>query len=122
MSLIDVDPAPLRGRVVKAATLHLKLAGRRSRCGGSRSAASGPSGSRGPARAMRGSRAAATFRHRRHPDLPGRATGPAGDLCHVILGNGGTGWGMADASPPDADGWQRIAVDPRSSWPRAAGL
>ena len=34
---------------------------------------------------------------------------PGGDLCHVILGNGGTTWGMADASPPDAG---RLAAHP----------
>ena len=40
----------------------------------------------------------------------------------MILGNGGTNWGMADASPPDADGWQRIAIDPAVVAARAAGL
>ena len=40
-----------------------------------------------------------TFRHRRHPDLAWSIGG--GDLCHVVLGNGGTTWRMADAGTPD---------------------
>ena len=62
----------------------------------------------------------ATFRHRRHPDLPWSIGG--GDLCHVVLGNGGTTWRMADASPPDRDGWQHVPVDPRVVAARVAGL
>ena len=62
----------------------------------------------------------ATFRHRRHPDLPWSIGG--GDLCHVILGNGGTTWRMADASPPDRDGWQQVPVDPQVVAARVAGL
>ena len=50
-----------------------------------------------------------TFRHRRHPDLPWSLSG--GDICHVVLGNGGTIWRMAEASQPDRDGWQQVPVD-----------
>ena len=118
MTLIDVDPAPLRGRVVAAAALHLKSAGdpplRRVTVGGIGAQWFEGSGS-GYAQQAGG----ATFRHRRHPDLPWSIARPGGDLCHVILGNGGTNWGMADATPPDADGWQSIADQPgRSGRPR----
>ena len=40
----------------------------------------------------------------------------------MILGNGGTLWRMADASPPDRDGWQHMPVDPRVVAARVAGL
>jgi Domain of unknown function (DUF4091) len=40
----------------------------------------------------------------------------------VILGNGGTSWGMADATPPDAQGWQSIAVNPAVVAARMVGL
>ena len=40
----------------------------------------------------------------------------------MILGNGGTNWGMADASPPDADGWQRDRGRPDVVAARVAGL
>ena len=62
----------------------------------------------------------ATFRHRRHPDLAWSIGG--GDICHVVLGNGGTTWRMADASPPDRDGWQHVPVDPRVVAARVAGI
>ena len=120
MTLIDVDPAPLRGRAI-AAALHLKSAGdpplRRVTVGGIGAQWFEGSGS-GYAQQAGG----ATFRHRRHPDLPWSIARPGGDLCHVILGNGGTNWGMADATPPDGDGWQSIPINPAVLAARAAGL
>ena len=41
-----------------------------------------------------------------------RLPGAAPDITAVILGNGGSIWRFADASDPDADGWQSIPVDP----------
>jgi hypothetical protein len=121
MSLIDVDPAPLRGHVVKSATLHVKLAGdeplRRVTVGGIGAPWFEGKGT-GYAREPGG----ATFRHRRYPDLHWSVSG--GDLCHVILGNGGTNWGMADATRPDSnsEGWQSIAISPAVVAARMAGL
>jgi hypothetical protein len=113
MTLIDVDPAPLRGRAI-AAALHLKSAGdsplRRVTVGGIGAQWFEGSGS-GYAQQAGG----ATFRHRRHPDLPWSIARPGGDFCHVILGNGGTSWEMADATPPDGDGWQSILINPAGS-------
>src|SRR5262249_10987788 len=93
MSLLDVDAAPLRGRAIRSATLHLQKAGEERLWrvtvggvgaewfeGGGSNYAVQPGG--------------ATFRHRRRPDLSWSTGG--GDLCHVILGNGGTTWRMAD--------------------------
>ena len=121
MALIDVDPAPLKGRVVKAATLHLKRAGetplRHVTVGGVGAEWFEGTGS-GYAKQPGG----ASFHHRRHPDLAWSIDRPGGDLCHVILGNGGTRWGMADATAPDPEGWQHISVDPNVVAARAAGL
>ena len=39
-----------------------------------------------------------------------------------MLGNGGTIWRMADASPPDTDAWQYVPVDPRIVACRLAGI
>ena len=61
----------------------------------------------------------ATFR-RRHPGLAWSIGG--GDLCQVILANGGTTWRMADATGPDRDGWQVVLVDPTILAARVAGL
>jgi hypothetical protein len=119
MSLIDIDPRPLVGRMIRAAVLHLKKAGdeRLERVTVSGVGAEWFEGTGSGYAVQAGG---ATFRHRRHPDLPWSIGG--GDLCNVILGNGGTLWAMADASPPDAQGWQHIPVDPRVVAARVAGL
>jgi Domain of unknown function (DUF4091) len=121
MTLIDVDPALLRGRVVAGAALHLKSSGdqplQRVSVGGIGAQWFEGSGS-GYARQAGG----ATFHHRRYPDLSWSIAGPGGDICHVILGNGGTNWGMADATPPDSDGWQSITINPAVLAARVAGL
>ena len=110
MTLLDIDPKPLLGRTIRAASLHLKKAGDEilKRVTVSTIGAEWYEGT-GTGYAIQPG--GATFRHRRHPDLPWSIAG--GDICHVILGNGGTSWHMADASSPDRDGWQHIPVDPR---------
>ncbi len=121
MTLIDVDPSPLRGRVITTATLHFKSTGdpplRRVTVGGI-----GAQWFEGTGLGYSQQAGGATFRHRRHPDLPWSISRPDGDICHVILGNGGTNWGMADATPPDSDGWQTIAIKPAVLAARSAGL
>jgi hypothetical protein len=119
MSLVDVDPSPLIGRTVRSAVLHLKRTGDEmlkrvtvSSVGAEWFEGTGSDYSVQPG--------GSTFHRRRHPDLPWSIAG--GDICHVVLGNGGTLWRMADASPPDSDGWQHIPVDPRVVAARVAGL
>lgn len=119
MSLVDFDPAPLKGRVVRRAILHIRLRGKeiaRRVTVGSFSAewVEGTSPSYEP---QQGS---STFNHRRHPDVPW--TWPGSDLTAVILGQGGSLWNMGDASAPDADGWQEIPIDPRMVAARVAEI
>jgi hypothetical protein len=118
MSLIDVDPAPLVGRVVRSATLHLRSAGeprlKRVTVG-----SIGADWFEGTATSYASQPGSSTFNHRRYPDVPW--TVPGSDLCSVILGLGGTSWRMADASVPDGRGWQRVAVDPAILAARVAG-
>ena len=97
MSLVDIDARPLVGRTIRSATLHLKKAGdeRLERVTVSSVGAEWFEGTGSGYSVQPGG---ATFRHRRHPDLPWSIGG--GDLCHVVLGNGGTLWRMADASRP----------------------
>ncbi len=119
ISLVDLDPAALRGRVVLGATLHLKKVAdpvlRRVTVGTiAGDWVEGTSPSYGP------EVGASTFRRRRHPDVPWAPGGR--DLSDVILGQGGTTWRMADASPPDAAGWQTVAVDPVVVAARVAGV
>ena len=118
-SLIDVDPAPLRGRAVRGATLHVHHADgpplRRVTVG-----TIGAEWVEGTAASYEPEAGSSTFRHRRHPDVPWTRDG--GDITRVILGNGGTTWRMADASAPDRDGWQAIPVDPAVVAARVAGV
>ncbi len=119
MSLLDIDTKPLAGLTIRSAVLHLKKAGDESlkRVTLSTVAAEWDEGT-GTGYAIQPG--GATFRRRRHPNLPWSVAG--GDICQVVLGSGGTIWRMADASPPDQDGWQQIPVDPRVIAARLAGI
>jgi hypothetical protein len=119
MSLLDIDPKPLLGRTIRSAVLHLKKAGDEvlKRMTVSSVGAEWYEGT-GTGYAIEPG--GVTFRHRRHPDLPWSVAG--GDICHVVLGNGGSVWRMADASPPDPDGWQEVPVHPRVIGARLAGI
>ncbi len=119
MTLLDVDAGPLRGRTIRSAALHLRLAGDQPLRRVTVSSV-GAEWSEGTGSGYAIQPGGATFRHRRHPDLAWSIAG--GDLCHVVLGNGGTIWRMADATPPDPEGWQRVPVDPHVVAARAAGL
>lgn len=119
MSLVDVDPAPLRGRVVVGATLHLRNAAepplRRVTVG-----TFGADWVEGTSPSYAPQAGSSTFRHKRHPDIPWAY--PGSDLCAVILGQGGTAWANADATAPDKDGWQTIRVEPSIVAARVAGV
>jgi lysophospholipase L1-like esterase len=119
MSLFDIDPQPLRGRVIEGATLHVRLAGDQPlrRVTVSTVAADWVEGTSSSYVPQKGS---SSFNHRRHPDVPW--TVPGSDLCSVILGQGNTLWRMADAFPPDDKGWQRVAVEPAVVAARVGGL
>jgi hypothetical protein len=118
-SVIDIDARSLKGRVVKSATLHLRSAGEprllRVTVG-----SFGADWVEGAASGYSSEPGSSTHNRRRHPDTPW--TVPGSDLCAVILGQGGTTWRMADATPPDAQGWQTIAVDPAIVAARVAEL
>ena len=119
MALIDVDPAPLRGRTVRSALLHVRSVGeprlKRVTVG-----SFGADWFEGTAPSYAPQAGSSTHNHKRHPDIPW--TVPGSDLCSVILGQGGTAWRMAEAGLPDAEGWQTIAVDPSIVAARVAGV
>ncbi len=119
MSLVDIDPAPLKGRVIKRATLHLHLSSgqvlRRVTVGTFASDWVEGSGSGYAEQA-----GSSTFDFQRFPDVPWAF--PGSDLTAVMLGQGGTIWHMAEASGPDEQRWQTIAVDPAVVAARVAGI
>jgi hypothetical protein len=119
MTLVDIDPTPLRGRVIKAATLHLRLAGdeilRRMTVG-----TFSAEWVEGTSPSYASEQGSSTFRFRRHPEVPWCF--PGSDLTEVILGRGGSLWHTADAAAPDSQGWQQVPVDPRVVAARVAGV
>ena len=119
MSLVDLDPAPLKGRVILGASLHLRRRGIEvlHRVTISSLAADWVEGTSGSYEPQKGS---SCFNFRRYPDEPWAY--PGSDLTAVILGNGGTIWGSADASPPDEQGWMQIAIEPAVVGARVAGI
>jgi len=119
MSLLDIDAQPLLGRTIRSASLHVKNSDK-ERLFRVTVSTVGAEWFEGTGTFYAIQPGGATFRHRRHPDLPWSISG--GDLCHVVLGNGGTTWRLADASPPDREGWQEVPVDPSVVAARSAGL
>lgn len=109
MSVLDFDPAPLRGRLVRSAALHVRLRGPEilhRMTIGSISA----DWVEGTATGYELQNGSSCFNFRQYPDGPWAYRGS--DLCEVIFGRGGSGWRTTDASPPAEDGWQTIAIDP----------
>ncbi len=119
MSLVDIDPSALKGRVVRRATLHLHLSGNEvlHRVTVSSFASEWVEGTGSGYEKQPGS---STFDFQRYPDAAWAY--PGSDLTSVMLGQGGTIWHMAEASPPDEQRWQTIAVDPAVVAARVAGV
>lgn len=118
--LVDWDVAPLKGRVIRQATLYLRSEGERplDRVTVGSISADWVEGTND--RGYTPQDGASSFLWRKHPDVSW--AGPGTDLCAVILGAGGSVWRMSDAFPPDKDRWQRVAVDPQVIAARVAGL
>ncbi len=116
MTLVDIDPEPLLGRVIKSATLHAHGKDLR-RVTVSSFASEWVEGTASGYQPQKGS---SCFRWAQYPDVPW--TNAGGDLCAVMLGQGGTLWRMADAQPADAAGWQSVPIDPAVLAVRVAGI
>ena len=107
--LIDFDPAKFKGRRVVRAKLNVKLE------------ASFPLGRttvstiaqewvEGKGTGYAKEPGATSFRWARNGEQ--RWNGDAKDITAVTLGLGGSSWGFSDPSPPDANRWQAIPIDP----------
>lgn len=117
--ILDFDPGRLHGRVVQQATLHLHVASTdiQRRLSVSSLPAEWNEGTGASYATVKG---AATFRFARHEEQPWAY--PGSDITAVINGMGNSLWGFADATPPDKDGWQTVAVRPDVLAARVAGL
>ncbi len=112
-------PAALSGRVIRGATLHLTQRGNepQRRLTVSTLATPWTEGTSGRYATQRGS---ASFNWAQQDVLAWAY--PSSDLTAASLGQGHTIWGSADATPPDAQGRQSVAVDARVMAARLAGL
>jgi len=126
MTLLDIDPSPIAGRVIERATLHVRIINPEiplKRVGISTISAEWTEGSGVRYEKVAG---ASTFSRRAYPDVPwieGKISESGySDLTQVMFSEGGTFWSHADATQPDAEGWQSIEVDPKILAARAAGL
>lgn len=117
--LLDIDPAPLKGRVITGAVLHLHCASKdiQKRLSVSSLASEWVEGTGTGYAKQPGS---SCFEQ---AELGKRDWAyPGSDLTAVMMGEGGTIWATWDATPPDAEGWQTVAVEPRVVAARVAGL
>ena len=119
MALLDIDPTALRGQTILEATLHVRLAAEPVLKRVTVSSFSVP-WVEGTSTSYEPRNGTSSFRHRAHPDIPWTLDG--GDLCRVMLGQGGTLWKTADASTPDSSRWQEIPIDPAVASARVDGL
>lgn len=107
--LCDLDPAPLRGKRVLRAQLHVHLEGAETlgRITVSTVAEDWVEG-RGTSYAR--TPGASCFGWARTDEA--RWGGGEPDITSVINGAGGSIWGFGDSTPPDADRWQVIPIEP----------
>lgn len=118
LSLVDIEPEPLRGRRIEEARLHLKLAGDEVLHRLTVSTVSTP-WVEGKGTGYRRREGEVSFRS---PAEGERSWAwPGSDLTAVMGGLGSTEWSFGDPTPP-RDGWQSFRVAPRVMALRVAGL
>jgi len=118
-SIVDIDPVSLRGRVVTGATLHLHC---RSKDAQPRLTVSTLASDwvEGTSKGYAKQAGSASFNWAEQDKTPW--AWPGSDMTAVFNGMGNTLWRFADTTPPDAKGWQVVAVDPDVVAARVAGI
>ncbi|MFN5806209.1 MAG: hypothetical protein ACK467_11375, partial [Opitutia bacterium] len=107
--LIDFDPAPLKGRKVTRAALHLHLESPYV-LGRTTVSTVAQEWVEGKGNGYAKTPGATSFRWARTGEE--RWGGDGADITAVTLGLGGTIWGFGDPTPPDENRWQAIPIDP----------
>jgi len=118
-TLVDLDPAVLRGKIVTGALLHVRSVSKdvQKRVTVSSLASDWVEGTSPTYRTESG---ATSFNWARQGARPWAWSGS--DITAVMNGLGNTLWGFADASSPDSQGWQTIPVAPQVVAARIAGI
>jgi hypothetical protein len=125
LSLIDINPAPLKGKIITGALLHVKSSSPKEpllRVTVSSVSAQWVEGTSSNYKAQEGSSCWSFARYSADPKKAVAWTFPGSLALDAAFGLGHTIWKFADATPPDAEGWQVIAVDADVVAARAAGL
>ncbi|MEX0776662.1 MAG: hypothetical protein WD042_13245 [Phycisphaeraceae bacterium] len=119
--LLDIDPAQIAQtkRVITHVTLHLHTRGDQPQRRVTVSTLATP-WNEGTARGYAPQAGSATFNQAMRGQRDWAY--PQGDLTTASLGQGHTIWSFADATGPDAAGWQTIRVEPRVLAARLAGI
>ncbi len=118
-ALLDLDFKPLVGHLIESATLHVHVASQEIQRRATISTIASD-WTEGTATGYTPQKGSASFRWAKQDEQPWSF--PGSDIVSVINGAGNTLWRFADATPPDKDGWQTIAVDPSVVAARVAGI
>ena len=120
-TLLDIDPSPLKGKLITGALLHIRSATPDKaplyRLGVSAISSKWTEGTSQNYHPEKGSSCFVQAEYKeRNWAYPGST------IMDVTFGRGHTIWKFADCSPPDQQGWQTCAVDPDVVAARVAGL
>jgi len=117
--LIDFDPAPLRGKRVVKAQLHLHLASPDAPLRRTTVSTIAQEWVEGAGTGYAKTPGASSFLWAKTGEQRWGADDP--DLTAVVCGEGGSVWGFGEASAPDAEGWQVVPIAPEVARARLEG-
>ena len=125
LSLVDVNAAPLKGKVITGALLHAKLSSLKEPLLRVTVSTISSPWVEGTASGYKPEEGSSCWNFARYSATPEKAvawTFPGSLVLDAAFGLGNTIWKFADATPPDEQGWQVIAVDGDVVAARVAGL
>ena len=119
-AIMDIDPRALVGRVITGATLHMNCASPRDPQRRVTVSTLASEWREGTGRSYERQEGSACFGWAKLGQQRWAFAGS--DMTAVMNGVGNTVWRFADATPPDRDGWQVVAVEGGVVAARVAGL
>ncbi|HCN77621.1 MAG TPA: hypothetical protein DIT13_10570, partial [Verrucomicrobiales bacterium] len=117
--LIDFDPAPLRGKKITKAQLHVHLASPEAPLRRTTVSTISQDWVEGAGSSYAKTPGASSFVWAKTGELRWGNNEP--DITSVVCGEGGSLWGFGEASAPDAEGWQVIPIAPEVAQARLEG-
>ena len=117
--LIDFDPAPLRGKKIVKAQLHVHLSSPDAPLRRITVSTISQDWVEGAGTSYQTTTGASCFAWRKTGEQRWGIDDP--DITSVVCGEGGSTWGFGDASMPDQNGWQVIPIQPAVAQARIDG-